>query len=642
MRPPAQSLNQYLDQILASRGSHAVPYQEATKWAVRDHLIEVQKVFPSLAIKLNDFHANDGRLLHLLKADGTIPIHYQGNKYNIPVVIWLPERYPYEAPLPYVVPTPNMVIKGGHPYVDRNGQVTTPGVRAWSFPTSNLVDLTLEMSRVFGNDPPLYSQPGAPGGAASAVAAGDARPGASVGPGGATNPPPSYPPPSGYAQPPPGYPPYGSQLPPARPPAPPAGAGAYGAPGAGGPAPYGSNTSQGSSNPYPSFGDQSTLASNPLWGAAFAAANSGGGAPPGYQRTNTGSSAGGVNSFSSQQGAPTPSGQSTASTASGSFGMPPPAARPPAYGAQQSSAAAAALAYGGMQPPPPPPPPMFGMGGYPPPGSGLGGGAAGPAQQQQQQPQQPPPPPSPPKPQVRREELEREFRPLAVAALRPQLEAAARAYQQHAKAETEAQLEAQAGLRQRKAALEAQVAVLKQERAGTEGLVKEMGSKTAQLQQWLDRNEPKVAAISAATAASGGVIEWDKVVVPADELARQALEAQAQDLAYEDTLLALDKAMMAGVGGLSVEAYLKQVRALCRKQFYARALGIKVAQAQAARPPPQPHVPGSGTSVPYPMAHGDSWVGAGGLAGGAHSGGMPPPRPLPGYQWPSAVPGGNQ
>ena len=47
----------------------------------------------------------------------------QGSKYNIPVAIWLPERYPYEGPLLYVVPTANMVIKGGHPFVDRNGQV---------------------------------------------------------------------------------------------------------------------------------------------------------------------------------------------------------------------------------------------------------------------------------------------------------------------------------------------------------------------------------------------------------------------------------------------------------------------------------------------------------------------------------------
>lgn len=30
-------------------------------------------------------------------------MYYQGVKYNIPVALWLPERYPLQAPLAYVV-----------------------------------------------------------------------------------------------------------------------------------------------------------------------------------------------------------------------------------------------------------------------------------------------------------------------------------------------------------------------------------------------------------------------------------------------------------------------------------------------------------------------------------------------------------
>jgi hypothetical protein len=63
------------------------------------------------------------RVLNLLKAQGTVPIHYQGVKYNIPVIVWLPERYPNNAPLVYVTPTPNMVIKHNHSCVDPSGQV---------------------------------------------------------------------------------------------------------------------------------------------------------------------------------------------------------------------------------------------------------------------------------------------------------------------------------------------------------------------------------------------------------------------------------------------------------------------------------------------------------------------------------------
>ncbi len=55
----------------------------------------------------------------------------QSVKYNIPVAIWLPERYPLAGPLAYVVPTPDMVIKPRHTFVDASGvpqQCPPPGV----------------------------------------------------------------------------------------------------------------------------------------------------------------------------------------------------------------------------------------------------------------------------------------------------------------------------------------------------------------------------------------------------------------------------------------------------------------------------------------------------------------------------------
>ncbi|KAF5838314.1 UEV domain-containing protein [Dunaliella salina] len=142
-----------------------------------------------------------------------------------------------------------------------------------------------------------------------------------------------------------------------------------------------------------------------------------------------------------------------------------------------------------------------------------------------------------------------------------------------------------------------QVRGLKQEREGTEGLVKEMGSKSAQLQQWLDRNKPKADALEAS-----GSIDWDAVIVPTDDASKQALQAQAEDLALEDSIVALDKAFHVGIQGLSLESYLKQVRTLCRRQFFARALGMKAAEMQQRqqpplRPPPMPPV-GVGLSSP--------------------------------------------
>ena len=58
-----------------------------------------------------------------------------------------------------------------------------------------------------------------------------------------------------------------------------------------------------------------------------------------------------------------------------------------------------------------------------------------------------------------------------------------------------------------------------------------------------------------------------------------AARAQAEDLAIEDALTVLDKALQGGKA--PVDAYIKQSRALCRSQFFARARGLKIAQQQA-------------------------------------------------------------
>lgn len=49
-----------------------------------------------------------------------------------------------------------------------------------------------------------------------------------------------------------------------------------------------------------------------------------------------------------------------------------------------------------------------------------------------------------------------------------------------------------------------------------------------------------------------------------------------------------------------------QVRALCRRQFFARAMGLKVAEVQQQAPQ---QVTPQGYSLPYTIAHGDTWSG---------------------------------
>lgn len=48
---------------------------------------------------------NDGSTSTLLNLEGTIPIFYRGNQYNIPVEFWLVEAYPLAPPVCFVRPT---------------------------------------------------------------------------------------------------------------------------------------------------------------------------------------------------------------------------------------------------------------------------------------------------------------------------------------------------------------------------------------------------------------------------------------------------------------------------------------------------------------------------------------------------------
>jgi ESCRT-I complex subunit TSG101 len=150
---------QYLSSLLSQRGPNALPYREDMKLHIRQHLLNLMQFFPSLRARPADFVHNDGASAHLLQAEGTVPMSFQGQTYNIPVSIWLLEPYPASPPRVFVNPTKDMVIKRSHKHVDASGMVTLPYLQGWTYPRSNLVDLARALSAVFGEDPPLYTKP---------------------------------------------------------------------------------------------------------------------------------------------------------------------------------------------------------------------------------------------------------------------------------------------------------------------------------------------------------------------------------------------------------------------------------------------------------------------------------------------------
>ncbi|CAG9464353.1 unnamed protein product [Pedinophyceae sp. YPF-701] len=152
-----------LGRLLSQTGPGALPYAERNKRVIREQLCALVQSYPLLRI-LDDreFTFNNGATARLLRAEGTVPIHYKGARYNIPMEIWLPESFPNDRPIAFVVPTHSMIIRTGHRHVDPNGDTLTPQLQSWSWPPSNLRAAVDEICAIFSADPPLFSKAAAP------------------------------------------------------------------------------------------------------------------------------------------------------------------------------------------------------------------------------------------------------------------------------------------------------------------------------------------------------------------------------------------------------------------------------------------------------------------------------------------------
>lgn len=114
--------------------------------------------YRGLSPKLDRFVFNDGQTKEMLTLDGTIPVPYKGSIYNIPICLWLLDNHPNSAPMAYVKPTPDMLIKASR-NVDQNGKVYLPYLHEWNPNSSDLVGLVQMMIMTFSEMPPVYAKP---------------------------------------------------------------------------------------------------------------------------------------------------------------------------------------------------------------------------------------------------------------------------------------------------------------------------------------------------------------------------------------------------------------------------------------------------------------------------------------------------
>ena len=55
-----------------------------------------------------------------------------GNKYHMPISVWLMDEHPYTAPLAYVNPSSKMRIRKTR-NVDTDGKIELPYLHAWKY-----------------------------------------------------------------------------------------------------------------------------------------------------------------------------------------------------------------------------------------------------------------------------------------------------------------------------------------------------------------------------------------------------------------------------------------------------------------------------------------------------------------------------
>jgi len=124
---------------------------------LRNELIQILDQYPNINPKTGHF----SRCLadNILYLDGTLPINYEGNSYNIPINFWIHEGYPLNPPVCFVIPGEDMIVTPHHKYVDSTGCVVNfPYLDRWNAQTNNLTGAIQNIIAMFNTFPPLRAK----------------------------------------------------------------------------------------------------------------------------------------------------------------------------------------------------------------------------------------------------------------------------------------------------------------------------------------------------------------------------------------------------------------------------------------------------------------------------------------------------
>ncbi|CAK4032273.1 related to tumor susceptibility gene 101 [Lecanosticta acicola] len=115
--------------------------------------------YPTLSPRTEVYTYEDGASALLLTLWGTLPVAFRGTIYRFPVKLWFPHNYPQEAPMAYVIPEKDMLIRPGQ-HVGVDGRIYHPYLRDWAgmWDRASIAEFLEYLQQVFGKEPPVISR----------------------------------------------------------------------------------------------------------------------------------------------------------------------------------------------------------------------------------------------------------------------------------------------------------------------------------------------------------------------------------------------------------------------------------------------------------------------------------------------------
>ena len=115
--------------------------------------------YPTLSPRTEVYTAENGSSSLLLTLSGTVTASFKGTTYRYPIKLWVPQSYPQEAPIVFVAPGKEMLVRPGQ-HVGVDGRVYHPYLRDWTGmrDRASLAEFLGYLQQVFNREPPGISR----------------------------------------------------------------------------------------------------------------------------------------------------------------------------------------------------------------------------------------------------------------------------------------------------------------------------------------------------------------------------------------------------------------------------------------------------------------------------------------------------